>query len=398
MTKLNKYTYIDLFAGCGGLSLGLFKSGWKGLFAIEKNEMAFETLKHNLIDKKNHFDWPSWLPRKAHDINNILIEYENELLKLRGKVTLIAGGPPCQGFSIAGRRNENDERNKLVDAYIKFVGLVRPRIIFFENVRGFTARFKKKDSPGKIYSDYIQEKLKQLGYNVPAKIVNFGEYGIPQNRRRFILVGLLDGDAGSFFKEIVDKKIEFLKNKRLNEKVTLKEAISDLERKNGEIKSRDFNNFNEGIYKKPGSNYQKLLREGYDGEFPDSHRFPNHKKETMVRFREIIKKCPKGKNLNKNLKQEFNLNKHCITPLDSSDRSVTLTTLPDDCLHYSEPRILTVREYARIQSFDDWYEFKKNYTTGGSQRKIDVPRYTQVGNAIPPLFMEYAGGILKGMA
>jgi len=217
MTKLNKYTYIDLFAGCGGLSLGLFKSGWKGLFAIEKNEMAFETLKHNLIDKKNHFDWPSWLPRKAHDINNILIEYENELLKLRGKVTLIAGGPPCQGFSIAGRRNENDERNKLVNAYIKFVGIVKPRIVFFENVRGFTSRFKKKDHAGIIYSTLLMDKLGEIGYNVHPDIINFGEYGVPQNRKRFILVGVLDGNAKVFFEELKNKKNKFLKKKGLKE-------------------------------------------------------------------------------------------------------------------------------------------------------------------------------------
>ena len=398
MTKLNKYTYIDLFAGCGGLSLGLFKSGWKGLFAIEKNEMAFETLKHNLIDKKNHFDWPSWLPRKAHDINNILREYENELLNLRGKVTLIAGGPPCQGFSIAGRRNENDERNKLVNAYIKFVGIVKPRIVFFENVRGFTSRFKKKDHAGIIYSTLLMDKLGEIGYNVHPDIINFGEYGVPQNRKRFILVGVLDGNAKVFFEELKNKKNKFLKKKGLKERATLKEVISDLERKNGEIKSKEFRTFKEGIYGKGESNYQKLLREGYDMELPDSHRFANHRRKTISKFKYIIKNCTPGKNIKQEIKDKFQIKKSCIIPLNPNDRSPTLTTLPDDYLHYSEPRILTVREYARIQSFDDWYEFKGKYTTGGTHRKIDVPRYTQVGNAIPPLFMEYAGGILKGMA
>ena len=80
-----------------------------------------------------------------------------------------------------------------------------------------------------------------------------------------------------------------------------------------------------------------------------------------------------------------------------NQKSPTLTTLPDDYIHYSEPRILTVREYARIQTFDDWFEIKGKYTTGGKLRRVEVPRYTQVGNAIPPLFGELAGNILKGL-
>ena len=126
-----EFTYIDVFSGCGGLSLGLFKAGWKGLFAIEKSPMAFETLKHNLMDRKDHFDWPAWLPKKNHDIDKVLSSYRDELSSLRGKVTLVAGGPPCQGFSFAGRRKENDGRNKLVDSYVQFVSLVKPKMLFF---------------------------------------------------------------------------------------------------------------------------------------------------------------------------------------------------------------------------------------------------------------------------
>ena len=100
-----EYQYIDIFAGCGGISLGLYNSGWKGLFAIEKDPMAFETLKYNLIDKKNHFKWPKWLPISNHDINEVLTNHSRSLRKLRGKVDLIVGGPPCQGFSMAGRRS-----------------------------------------------------------------------------------------------------------------------------------------------------------------------------------------------------------------------------------------------------------------------------------------------------
>ncbi|MFY8003759.1 MAG: DNA cytosine methyltransferase, partial [Chitinophagaceae bacterium] len=111
ISKEHKSTYIDLFAGCGGLSLGLHNAGWKGLFAIEKSPDAFKTLKHNLIDKKKHFGWPTWLPQESIEIDKAIDLYKNELKKLQGKVDLVAGGPPCQGFSMAGRRNENDQRN-----------------------------------------------------------------------------------------------------------------------------------------------------------------------------------------------------------------------------------------------------------------------------------------------
>lgn len=114
-TKHHKHpTVIDLFAGCGGLSLGLHLSGWKGLFAVEKSPHAFETLKYNLIDKLNHFDWSDWLTKEPHDINELLNNYEKKLKQLRNKVDLVAGGPPCQGFSMAGKRVKEDIRNNLV--------------------------------------------------------------------------------------------------------------------------------------------------------------------------------------------------------------------------------------------------------------------------------------------
>ena len=120
-------TYIDLFAGCGGLSLGLHNAGWTGMFAIERNPMAFETLQHNLIDSElDHFSLrPNWLPRKACSIQRLTQTYRHELKALRGSVMMIAGGPPCQGFSPAGKRAKNDHRNQLYKTYLDVVSLVR---------------------------------------------------------------------------------------------------------------------------------------------------------------------------------------------------------------------------------------------------------------------------------
>lgn len=132
----NKYKYIDLFSGCGGLSLGLFNSqAWEGMFAVEKSADAFETLEHNLIEQNSHFSWPEWLPKKNHEINKLINEYKNELAQLRGYVDLVAGGPPCQGFSTAGKRNEGDIRNKLIDSYLKFIRIVQPKMIFLKMLK-----------------------------------------------------------------------------------------------------------------------------------------------------------------------------------------------------------------------------------------------------------------------
>lgn len=400
----NKLTYIDLFAGCGGLSLGLHNAGWKGLFAVEKSPDAFKTLEHNLIKNKKHFDWPTWFPQSSHDINEVLKNYKEELIALQGKVTMIAGGPPCQGFSMAGRRNENDHRNDLINSYIEFVNLVRPEMIFFENVKGFTMEFRKNKEKGIAYSLLVTQKLKDLGYFVEGHLINFGEYGVPQKRTRFILVGIRkdvknasEEKATNFFKLLEQNKFAFLKQKGLSVNTNLQDAISDLLKTNGLEQCPDTLSFKSGVYAKSKSPYQSLMRKGIKDKIADSHRFPKHTDIITNRFQLIldITKDRRNLDLSKDIRNRFNIKKHTVIPLNAHDKSPTITTLPDDYIHYSEPRILTVREYARIQSFPDWYAFQGKYTTGGKRRTQEVPRYTQIGNAIPPLFGEQSGLILQ---
>ena len=314
-----------------------------------------------------------------------------------GKVDLIVGGPPCQGFSLAGRRNKNDKRNTLAKSYIKFVEIVKPSMVFFENVIGFTIGFKNKRSRGKAYSELIESELKQLGYNVKSDIVDFSSFGIPQRRKRFILIGMLHGEPETFFKKIMEAKKTFLLCKGLDESVSLYEAISDLERKHGDRASIECPAFKEGNYGEIESPYQKWMRRQTIGKMPDSHRFARHSKKTVERWIDVLANCQRDIVLSDEWRNKFGLKKKSITPLDCKSTCPTLTTLPDDYIHYSEPRILTVREYARIQSFPDWYEFKDKYTTGGKRRKTEVPRYTQVGNAVPPLFAELSGKVLEKM-
>jgi len=390
----NKFTYIDLFAGCGGLSLGLYNAGWKALFAIEKSEDAFKTLEHNLINKKGHFDWPSWLTIKSHNINDAIKEKEAHLKQLEGNIDLVAGGPPCQGFSTAGKREEHDERNTLVKSYIDFVELVKPRMLLFENVRAFGVGFKDKSKKrGKPYSEVVVDKLREIGYqDSTSKIVDFSRYGIPQMRQRFILVATLGGNSGKFFDLLEAKRRRFLERKGISESNTLSDAISDIEKKNGVIDSPDSRGFKAGIYNgNVLTAYQKLMRRECDLGIPDSHRFVNHGSKTVKKFRDIIDNHLS----NDEIQKKYGTKKTSTSLLRVDRPCLTLTTLPDDYVHYSEARVLTVREYARIQSFPDWFEFKGVYTTGTKRRRDTTPRYSQAGNAIPPLFAELCGIVLR---
>lgn len=397
MTK----TFIDLFAGCGGLSLGLKEAGWQGLFAVEKTPDAFKTLKHNLIDKNvvNPFNWPEWLPCEAMTTSTLLSDYKKQLSKLNRKVDLIAGGPPCQGFSFAGRRNPNDPRNKLTEEYIEIVKILEPQYLLLENVKGFNAAFTSDDGKKtKVYAQVVKEKLEKLGYKVSHKMLNASDFGVPQPRARFIMIACknpLENLSNPF--DLMDSFLpEYRASKGLDPKkfTSVKEAISDLEiGRSKPIDSEDTPHFKQIKYRSRNlSNYQKLMRLKCDDEYaPNSLRLARHKDETLDRFKKILKSFPKGKSLSKADLLSLGTKKQCFTPLHPKMLSRTITTLPDDLLHYSEPRILTVRENARIQSFPDWFEFKAKYTTGGARRKEECPRYTQVGNAVPPLMAEALG-------
>lgn len=398
------YTVIDLFAGCGGLSLGLYQAGWKGVFAIEKNPCAFETLRYNLIDGKKHFTWPDWLPVAPLDILEVNKSYKEQLRSLRGSVDLVAGGPPCQGFSMAGKRIEDDLRNQLVFSYIDFIDMVRPRLLLFENVKGFTYAFNKDKNPDAVpYSKIVIEKLQELGYDVQPQVIDFSKFGVPQRRKRFILVGVLngkEGDAANFMRRLEDSRETFFKEHDLPENPTVEDAISDICRGNGEVDTPDRKGFCSGLYAPSQSRYQTYLRKELCEmqNVPNSHSFAHHSDEKVACFRRLLIEYPdRGKRIDGVLRKKWGIRQRGITVLDPKSASPTITGMPDDYLHYSEPRIMTVRECARIQSFPDWYEFKSKYTTGGQMRKNEVPRYSQVGNAIPPLFACQAGEVLKQM-
>lgn len=410
--------FIDLFAGCGGLTLGLLEAGWHGLFGIEIQADAFATYKGNFLDGDRHsVAWPEWLEQRPWDIKRLLADHGTNLRGLRGSVDLVCGGPPCQGFSFSGRRNPRDPRNQLFRRYVDFVELVRPKFLLLENVPGFGVAHGKKargrlDRGPKSYAQKLRELLEPT-YVLDECLVRSSRYGVPQVRDRYFAVGVRRGmgfkqDEGWAASLIADVRSRFLAAKGLpSRELTAKAALRDLEIASRSVVpyERDStcnspSGFERVNYKSPRNpnSFIGLMRSGLNGEAPSSLRLPRHTPEVARRFMRIHESFPKGRRLNDAERARLGINKLRTVPLCPNRPAQTVTTLPDDLLHYCEPRILTVRECARLQSFPDWFIFNGKYTTGGNRRAKECPRYTQVGNAVPPLVAEAWGFALAELS
>jgi len=403
---MTSYKFIDLFSGCGGLSLGLTQAGLEGQFAIERDSMAFKTFEDNFLsDRKipiNGFAWPSWLEQRAWAIDDLLVKNWNQLVELQGKIDVLAGGPPCQGFSFAGKRDEADPRNRLFEKYVQVVVAIRPSALILENVPGMSVAHTGMDSKGNVgkegtqsYYDKLKRSLEAIGYDVQGQILNASHFGVPQKRSRLIVIGLrknlaskLERGVNRAFDILECKRKEQLKELHLPESISAESAISDLEVNSTILQhctdpaSRA--GFSEAIYVGPDTAFQKLMHKHCRSDAMDSMRLAKHTDDVRNRFKRILSECRSGVRMDEASRARYGLKKHRIFPMSASDPAPTITTLPDDVLHYSEPRILTVRESARLQSFPDWFRFRGKFTTGGTLRTKECPRYTQVGNAVPP--------------
>jgi len=393
-------TFVDAFAGCGGLSLGLLQAGLTGRLAIEQDTYAFATLKANLLTKNAPFrySWPRWMPKEPVSITALLSSYRQQLLALRGTIDVLVGGPPCQGFSTAGRRQHDDPRNHLFAQYLRLVEVLNPKIVLIENVRGFASDF----SLGARVTNYAGLLRTALadGYVVHEQLLHLARFGVPQARTRYFVIALHKSvKAGDPFKMLESRLPSFLRSLGVTAPVSSSNAISDLEvRRCGTEPSQDTKGFEQIAYGRPLTRYQKLMNTGVT---PSDLRLARHADDIAQRFQEIIGISHAEGRLNTSISSEirerFGLKKKALRVLDPDRPSPTITSMPDDLLHYSEPRTLTVRENARLQSFPDWFSFQGKYTTGGHLRKKEVPRFTQVANAVPPLVARAIGEMLVAL-
>lgn len=395
---------IDLFAGCGGLSLGLHNAGFDALFAVEAHEDAFSSYDANLIatGKVGKY-WPTWLPKGPTDVTKLVSDHEAELRALRGKIKLIAGGPPCQGFSMNGRRNPDDPRSLMVEAYLDIVELVQPDLILFENVRGFVSMPHKE---GGTYEDAVRARLKVLGYDTWADVLIAADWGVPQRRPRYICIGAKSGTLPGIdpMQRLRTARKAFLAARGLaTPYTTVADALSDLTANlaqpcpDPEWGDSGFSAVTR-VDDQDLTPYQMLMRQGGTTSQPSDRRLARHNASTVARMQRVLDTCARGVCISPKERARLGIGKRSTTPLDGSRPSPTITTLPDDLIHYKEPRTMSVRELARLQSFPDWFSFKGPYTTGGAGRAGACPRYTQVGNAVPPLLAEALGETLSGLA
>ncbi len=327
----NKLTYIDLFSGAGGFSLGFDRVNFRNIFAVDIESEFCKTYKanfpeHNLITK---------------DISKLT---EDEILKLIGnqKIEVIIGGPPCQGFSMAGnigRKFIDDPRNNLFKEYARVVSIVRPSFFVMENVARLYTHNK-----GETRKEIINT-FEKMGYKVECQILNSADYNVPQIRKRVIFIGTLKNIDIKFPKKTTEKYL------------TVKDVIEHL----------------------------PLINSGESSSIPN-HNAMNHTSQMLEKMKYIPdggcrnhipeKLRPKSGDIRKYIKYKSDAPSICIT---GDMRKV---------FHYSQNRALTVRELASIQSFPDTFIFKGK----------SISQQQQVGNAVPPNMAEAIANIIKEMS
>lgn len=347
--KKNKFNCIDLFCGCGGLSYGFQEAGFNVLLGIDNDQKALETFELNHKDAKSI----------CGDITSI--HYE-DIKRLIGNtsIDLIVGGPPCQGMSLSGPRMFNDPRNKLYLSYIRLVKEIQPKAFVIENVPGLASLFN-----GKIRESILDE-FNKLGYTVVDEILISSDYGVPQNRKRIVFVGLKGDNKFNFPPKQTDK-------------VSCEMALSDLPPLEDDLGSEIAE-----YYTDIKNKYQRLMRKNSNKVL--NHIAANHSEQV----KHIISLVPDGCNY-KSLPEEFikSRNFHVAwTRFASNKPAPTIDTGHRHHFHYKYNRVPTVRECARLQSFPDDFKFLGNKTQ----------QFRQVGNAVPPLMArEIAKSLLTQM-
>jgi DNA (cytosine-5)-methyltransferase 1 len=450
------YNYVDLFSGCGGLSLGIERAGGHLQLAVEKSDMAAYTFYANFVDETIDDDaWRAYVGTsvEAQVESSVAVAPLRSVLDspaamsriLTSGVDVVVGGPPCQGFSLAGRRNPHDVRNTLPWEYLEFVARTSPRMVVIENVVGMNHKFAKDEDAPFVQ---LQQALRDTGsgYVVQGVAVNAIHYGAPQNRPRLMIVGLRSDVAeeqgvrssNSLWRSGFTDEIEMSEVPQLapvptvsrQGSPTIADAIGDLQsvlpaphsprtaafRKVTKTRrvwglprpARSISPIANQQPRKHADNtrtrfrlYQWLSANGLPPRLLSQLSSGDAAVEARA-LREVSAASfpaisPDGTVLARDaagmvdLMHSLKTKKHTQKALKWDEPARTVVTLPDDYVHPSEPRIFTVREMARFQGFPDDFEFRGKETTGSLRRRFEVPQYSQVGNAVSP-FLAYAVG------
>jgi DNA (cytosine-5)-methyltransferase 1 len=392
-----KNTFIDLFAGCGGLSLGLEQAGFHPVYVNELNKDALNTYLENRKEYK-HLSNNNYHSNDIHELTKNKSNLENLSNNLRkkfniknGNLSLVVGGPPCQGYSgIGHRRNYKVDKEKIPSNYLykemyKVIEHFKPKAFIFENVRGLlSARWTKNGKKGEIFKDVLKQFSKLKNYNYSYNLLQSKDYGVPQNRPRVLIIGIRK-DINSKL-----KKDDFFPKKDQSYP-HLGELLNDLLDNNYNKRFTTIKYLSD-----PKTNIQKKLRTKKNGktflkkgEELTEQEYSNHSDLVVQKFKSMLKN--KGI-IEKKFKTKKFSQRLLTKKWNGRGPNITATSLPDDYVHFSQPRTLTVREWARLQMFPDWYKFKGKRHTGGIRRAgnpqkgifdREVPKYTQIGNAVP---------------
>jgi DNA (cytosine-5)-methyltransferase 1 len=380
-TTLTRPTVLDLFAGCGGMSLGLEAAGFDIACSVEFDPV------HSLVHHVN-FPYGSAI---CSDVSKVTGKDVLKSIKPYGydAIDVIVGGPPCQGFSHIGKRQLDDSRNKLVFEYLRLVEELKPKYFIFENVPGIGS------GTNKVFLDELVEAFQNAGYNIelPIKILDASHYGVAQKRRRLILLGsrndlalaqyptpknaLNNDNSPTFFgdREPILGAADVIEN------------IANIDVFKGKDEGIDaskikYNNLNKSLSLEPVGWYSMCHRRNHDGKIY-GHVGSNHSEKSIQRFRNT--EPGKTEKISRFFKLHPELPCNTIRAGTSSDHGAHTAPRP---IHYTMPRCITIREAARLHSFPDWFQFHRTIWHG----------FREVGNAVAPLLAKCLGeSLIKAM-
>lgn len=385
---MRNYKVMDLFAGAGGLSYGFEQAGLDITLAVEKDAWAVDTYRAN-HKNKNILEI---------DIAQLEDHFFQEYL---GQIDIVMGGPPCQGFSIAAsnRRKKDDMRNTLYRQFLRVVHIVQPKIVLIENVKEII-NYRLPDGT-KIIDD-IKGFFDEEGYTYDCTILNCRNYGIPQDRRRFFFIAI----NGQFLKKEIDLK-KMMESFSAPE-ISFIDATSDLPI----VKAREFPENHVMAYSQdPINAFQKGMR-GFCTEL-HNHVPMQHTEKTVQRFEFLLSQggrqlpedlMPRVRSHGDKISTALYSQNHRI--IDGSKVSPTITaSFYSSFIHPSQPRNITVREAARLQTFPDSFVFMGKKTTlskkllaqKGIYEELHLDQFNQVGNAVPPLMAKHLAKLCIGL-